>query len=140
VIDKLPFDSYAKTIQERLTDTIFVGHNANFDYSFLKYEMKRSGFDFKHPKLCTVMLGRKLLPQLSNAHQDAISNYYNIKITQRHRALQDAEATAIVLNKFIEMAVTTYGAKNYYDLERLQKIKVNRNLARGEYDSYMLDL
>jgi DNA polymerase III subunit epsilon len=122
------FKSYIPKIQSLLKGTIFVGHNVMFDYSFLYHEMKREGADFNYPKLCTVMLGRKLLPQLANAHLDALADYYQIKISQRHRALPDAEATAIVLSEFIKIAREKYSAKTFFDLERLQRLYIDKRV------------
>jgi len=126
------FETYAGKISEFLKDAIFVGHNAAFDYSFLYHEMLRAKTAFNYPKLCTVMLGRKLLPQLANAHLDALADFYNIKISQRHRALPDAEATAFVLNEFIKIAQEKYGARTYFDLERLQKLYIDKEVANSD--------
>lgn len=132
VCNQPTFDFFMDKLESLLQDTIFVGHNAIFDYSFLSQEMQRYNKNFFYPRLCTVLLGRKLLPQLANAHLDAISDYYNIKIKQRHRALPDAEATAYILNEFIHIAKEKYNAKTFFDLERLQYIKVERPQLRQQ--------
>ncbi len=126
VAGKPLFAELAGKINELLQDNIFVGHNVGFDYGFLESEMMRAGYDFYYPKLCTVMLGRKLLPQLANAHLDALADYYGLKISQRHRALPDAEATAEVLLRFLDIARDKYNARTFFDLERLQRISVDR--------------
>lgn len=126
VFGKPKFNELAHKINFILNDSIFVGHNAGFDYSFLSNEMHRAGIEFVLPKLCTVMLGRKLLPQLANAHLDAISDFYNISISARHRALPDAQATAEILINFINIAKEKYNAKTYFDLENLQRIKIDK--------------
>lgn len=128
---KATFDVYSKKIAELLEGGIFVGHNVGFDYAFLLHEMTRAGFEFFHPKLCTVLLGRKLLPQLANAHLDAISSFYRIAITQRHRALPDAQATAKILLNFIQLAQEKYAAQTYFDLEKLQRIKIAKQHLYG---------
>lgn len=134
VAGKPTFGFFAPKINSLLKETVFVAHNVGFDYSFLSSEMKNANFPFSYPKLCTVLLGRKLLPKLSNAHLDALSDYYNIEISARHRALPDAEATAVILVKFIEIAKEKYGARTFFDLEKLQGIKIDKDLARGEKD------
>lgn len=126
VSGKPVFSKIASKVQELLKESVFVGHNVGFDYSFLSEEMKRCELPFNPPRICTVQLGRKLLPQLANAHLDALSDFYNIKISARHRALPDAEATAVVLGNFLEIAKTKYHAKNFFDLERLQRLNVRR--------------
>lgn len=137
VLNKPPFDLYAPKISTLLSDTIFVGHNVEFDYSFIKSEMLRSGQSFDFPKLCTVLLSRKLLPQLSHANLDFLSAYYGINITARHRALPDAEATAEILLKFIEIAKDRFNAKTYFDLAKLQHLKQSKtdNLTTSENGS-----
>lgn len=124
---KPTFDAMLEEISTRLAQNVFVAHNVSFDYSFLANEFKRHDKEFNYPRLCTVKLGRKLLPQLANAHLDALADHYNLKITQRHRALPDAYATAQILINFINIAKKKYNAKTYFDLERIQRFRVNKH-------------
>lgn len=134
---KPTFDTLSEKIHNLLKNSVFVGHNVGFDYSFVSSEFERCGVAFSSPKICTVLLGRKLLPHLANAHLDALSDFYNIKISQRHRALPDALATAHVLNEFIKIAKEKHKAKNFFDLERLQHLAIDRTLHRGNELSRM---
>ncbi len=134
---KPTFSRLAKRINRMISNTIFVGHNASFDYSFISNEMQKCKVEFFCPKICTVMLGRKLLPQLAHAHLDALSDYYGIKVSQRHRALPDALATAAILKEFIKIAKKKYHAKNYFDLERLQRISINKR-TEGQNEGLIL--
>ena len=118
------FANFAPKLEDMLRDTVFVAHNVNFDYWFMYFEMKREGIKFNFPRLCTVMLGRKLLHELPSANLDSLSDYYGIEIENRHRALPDAQATAEILINFIEIAKEKYSAKTFFDLERLQWLKV----------------
>jgi len=128
------FSQLANKINKYLENKIFVAHNANFDYWFLFNEMKRLDYEFFYPKLCTVMLGRKLLPSLPRAHLDMFADYYNLKISQRHRALPDAEAAAFIFIEFIKIAKEKYGVKTYFDLEKLQWISVSRGVLNTDGD------
>ena len=56
------FDELAADIYRLLKERIFVAHNVNFDYSFLKHLFKESGYDWKPRKLCTLKLSRKVFP------------------------------------------------------------------------------
>ena len=58
------FDEVAGKIYELLYKNVFVAHNVNFDYSFIKYHLKSAGYDLNVNKLCTVRLGRKIFPGL----------------------------------------------------------------------------
>lgn len=57
------FSDIKGKVHELLTDAIFVAHNARFDYSFLKYELKRTGISYNAKTLCTVKLSRNLFSQ-----------------------------------------------------------------------------
>lgn len=58
------FDEIADTLFEILEAAVFVAHNVNFDYSFVKHQLKQSGYDLSAKKICTVRLGRKVFPGL----------------------------------------------------------------------------
>src|SRR5690606_12294137 len=60
------FNEIASHLYGLLADKIFVAHNVNFDYSFLKEEFRRAGFNFNRPKLCTVRLSRQICPGLKS--------------------------------------------------------------------------
>ena len=127
MVDKeKPFSHYSQTVAGLLRETIFVAHNVDFDYGFIKSELKNSDIAIECPKLCTVKLARKLLPQMQNVHLDALSTFYGIKISRRHRALPDALATAEILLKFISLAGERYKAETFFGLERLQHIHIPR--------------
>ena len=48
------FYEVAKEIVERTENHTIVGHNVEFDYSFIKSEFKQLGFEFNRKTLCTV--------------------------------------------------------------------------------------
>ena len=96
------FYEVAKKIIELTAGKIFVAHNANFDYSFIKEEFKRLGYDFKRKTICTVKLGRKLLPGHRSYSLGNICADLEIEITDRHRAIGDALATAKLFEILVE--------------------------------------
>lgn len=82
---------------------IFVAHNAAFDWNFLCSEMERAvGGTLDGRQLCTVRLARKLLPHLPSRSLDSLASYFGLAIEARHRALDDAVATAHVLLRLID--------------------------------------
>ena len=105
------FYEVAKKIIELTAGKIFVAHNATFDYSFVKEEFKRLGYEFKRKTICTVKLGRKLLPGHRSYSLGNICADLQIKITDRHRAIGDALATAklfeilLVQNNLLESSL-----------------------------------
>ena len=95
------FYENAKTIEEITHDTVFVAHNVNFDYNIIKQEFKDLGFDFKRQKLCTVRLSRKIIPGLKSYSLGNICSVEGIRISERHRARGDAEATVALFQRLI---------------------------------------
>jgi DNA polymerase-3 subunit epsilon len=88
------FYEVAKKIVELTEGRVFVAHNVNFDYNFIRNEFSTLGFDFKRKKVCTVRLSRKLIPGHRSYSLGKICNDLGIVIQARHRAEGDAFATA----------------------------------------------
>ena len=100
------FEEIAGQVFELLQDKIFVAHNVNFDYSFVKHHLQRSGYDLDTKKLCTVRLARKVLPGLNGYSLSKLTNQLNINHGQHHRAGGDALATAELLAMIIARDTT----------------------------------
>ena len=96
------FEEIAGQVFELLQDKIFVAHNVNFDYSFVKHHLLRSGHDLDTKKLCTVRLSRKVLPGLNGYSLGKLTHQLNINHGQHHRAGGDALATADLLAMILE--------------------------------------
>jgi DNA polymerase-3 subunit epsilon len=93
VADAPRFYEVAKEIVERTENHTIVGHNVSFDYSFIKSEFKRLGFEFSRKTLCTVKLSRKTFPGYTSYSLGKICKELGIVINDRHRAAGDALAT-----------------------------------------------
>lgn len=102
VKDLPPFESIAEELYSILHDKIFVAHNVNFDYSFVKYHLAQCGFHLDSKKLCTIRLGRKVIPGLRGYGLDKICTHLKIEINGRHSAHGDATATAKVFHKLMK--------------------------------------
>ena len=94
MVAKAPkFYEIARQIVEMTAGKIFVAHNVMFDYSFIKQEYKRLGYDYRRKVLCTVKLARKILPGHRSYSLGNICADLGIDINGRHRAEGDAFAT-----------------------------------------------
>ncbi len=93
VADAPKFYEIARKIVELTENQIFVAHNVNFDYNFIKQEFKHLGYNFHRDKLCTVNLSRKIIPGFKSYSLGKLCNELNIQIESRHRAAGDALAT-----------------------------------------------
>lgn len=99
------FSRIADDIQELLDDSIFVAHNARFDYSFIKSEFERLERSFSSQVLCTAKLSRKLFPRFKRHNLDSIIDRFGITCDMRHRAFSDAQ----VLYQFYKKAKKQFG-------------------------------
>lgn len=102
LMDAPAFDEVALQIYQLLSNKVFVAHNVNFDYSFLKHHLAVSGYDLQCKKLCTVRLSRKLIPGKSSYSLGKLCTALQIPIQNRHRAAGDADATSILFNLLLE--------------------------------------
>jgi DNA polymerase III alpha subunit (gram-positive type) len=95
---------------------VVVAHNAAVDGRFLEAELRASsGRGLERPLLCTIRMGRRLLAgQVARFDLDTVAGFYGFAFDGRHRALGDAEVTALVLIRFLaqcaEQGVRTWGA------------------------------
>lgn len=84
------FADIADEVLARLEGSLFVAHNARFDYGFLKNEFKRLERAFQPRVLCTVKLSRALYPEHHRHGLDALIARHGLACEARHRALGDA--------------------------------------------------
>lgn len=88
------FAVVAGHIYNLLKDRVFVAHNVNFDYSFVKHQLQNAGYNLDVAKLCTIRLSRKIFPGLPKYGLASLCREFNILNQGRHRAAGDAMATA----------------------------------------------
>jgi DNA polymerase III subunit epsilon len=95
------FEDIARDVYYLLHDKIFVAHNVNFDYSFIKNHLAVFGYSLNAKKLCTVRLSRQIFPGFPSYSLGNLCNSLGIEIINRHRAGGDAEATVILFSKLL---------------------------------------
>lgn len=96
------FEEVAHKIYNLLNNRIFIAHNVNFDYSFVKYSLRAAGYDWNPKKLCTLKLSRKAFPGMHKYGLGHICRTLDITVSNRHRAGGDATATAVLFGKILE--------------------------------------
>lgn len=111
-------------------DAIMVAHNADFDMGFIEYFAKRQNIEVLNTTMDTLELARILLPQLHNHKLGTIAKHYNVPLVNAHRAVEDAQATAMVLIKMIDQmkmmnihnttAIINYALANGRDAKKLR--------------------
>jgi len=96
------FCDIARRIVEMTEGATFVGHNASFDYNFIRHEFKRLGYNYKRPTICTVKMSRALLPGKQSYSLGKLCQELGIVIENRHRAAGDALATTRLLELLLK--------------------------------------
>ncbi len=93
-------------VREFIGDSVFVAHNADFDYSFIKHVIRKYiGENLENPSLCTVKLSKKLIPSLPKASLDNVCEFLGIENEERHRAMGDAIACTKVFFHLLKYAI-----------------------------------
>ena len=101
-----PIEAVLPSLLEFLRGTVFVAHNATFDFSFLNVSLDR----LDHPPLpgpivCTAKLARRVVwPDVPNVRLATLARHFRTRTQPSHRALADADATAEVLDGLLDMA------------------------------------
>lgn len=95
------FSEIAEQLYEMLSGVVFVAHNVNFDYGFLRTHFSEIGLKWNPKRLCTVRLTRKIIPGLYSYSLGKIAQQLGYQIEHRHRAMGDCQFTAILFEKLI---------------------------------------
>ncbi len=82
---------------------VLVAHNAGFDMSFIQRNEANQGIAVNHTYVDTVAVSRMLFPGQSRHTLDAVAKRLEISLENHHRAVDDAEATAQIWMKFMQM-------------------------------------
>jgi DNA polymerase-3 subunit epsilon len=83
--------------------SVLVAHNAAFDLKFITLQQDRCGVNFDNPVLDTVLLSAFLFDPSAQHTLDALCARLNLEISDRHTALGDAQATAAVFTRMLDL-------------------------------------
>ena len=89
-------------IEPMMSSGLLVAHNAVFDMSVLKKCLHDYGIDWRPyvRYLCTVQMGRRLLPGMSHK-LNVLCDYYGIGL-DHHQAASDSQACAEILLRYLD--------------------------------------
>lgn len=102
VQDAPQFEEIAEKVFTCLQGNVFVAHNVNFDYSFIKSHLEFYGYTLNTKKLCTIRLARQIFPGLPSYSLGNLCNSLEIDLIHRHRAGGDASATVTLFKKLLD--------------------------------------
>ena len=103
VKDAPMFDVIVPRFVEFCGDDIVVAHNASFDTGFVRMNAEELGLKFDNTVLDTMTLSHILLPELGKFTLDRVCKELKVVNAHHHRAIDDAEATAKVFFKLLDM-------------------------------------
>jgi DNA polymerase-3 subunit epsilon len=123
-----PSEQVLRAYTAFLQDGVFVGHNAAFDKKFLQFELRQAGLEFRiGSALCTRRLARRLLHALPSKSLSSLMRHYRITSARRHRAYDDALATAKILTRLLTALRNETGLESLDELLRLQHTRHERH-------------
>lgn len=100
-------------------DAIFVAHNASFDMGFIDEAYGKEGFGKStNGVIDTLELSRTINTKMKKHGLNILAKKYNVDLTQHHRAIYDAEATAYIFIKMMAQLKADYGITNHKDINK----------------------
>jgi DNA polymerase-3 subunit epsilon len=100
-----PIEAVLPAFLEFVRGCVFVAHNARFDFAFLNANLSRCAYEpLPPPPVCTAKLARRIVwPDVPNVRLRTLAGYFRTRAQPIHRALEDAEAAAEVLQGLLEL-------------------------------------
>lgn len=129
VADAPTFDRVAADWLRFAGNAVLVAHNAIFDVRFINHELSLvfPGRRMPNSHLCTVSLARRVLPDLKSFRLPALAEHFAVTHRVRHRAGDDARATAEVFLVLLEL-LRRYGVS---DIAGARQFKRQTSAANG---------
>lgn len=106
-------------------DSVLVAHNAKFDMGFIKKWAERNDKKVTNTVLDTVGLSRTIFPEMSKHTLNVIAKKLDISLENHHRAVDDAEATAQIFIKFINILKEDYNVENLDGVNDLARTNID---------------
>ncbi|MBR2337521.1 MAG: 3'-5' exoribonuclease [Clostridia bacterium] len=100
VKDAPSFDKVVPDLFKYVDGAYIVAHNIEFDYKFIKFMSKETGYVFKNEGIDTLAFSREVLKGMKNYKLNTVCGYFGIEFLH-HRALSDAHATAKLLLELV---------------------------------------
>jgi DNA polymerase III epsilon subunit family exonuclease len=102
--------------------SVFVAHNVEFDRCFVnEHLIKHEREELQDPYMCTFKLAKQVHPNLARYNLGFLAESFGIDLSQAHRALHDAKATAELFIKFMRV-LENGGLKQVRDIPVIQNI------------------
>ncbi len=107
-------------------DSILLGHNLPFDYSFIKTACSRRKKNYERQGIDTLAIAKKYLKELPSRTLEALCTYYQIDSGTSHRALDDARSAALLYERFRELFGEAKEAPLYYQVKKTEPMTTSQ--------------
>jgi DNA polymerase-3 subunit epsilon len=115
-------------ILEFMGDSILVAHNTSFDIPFFNSVLRRMGRpELLNKSICTNLMTKYMIPNLLSSNLNYMSKIFDLQHEKAHRALDDTQASAELLLKYLLIFIhkniskvnSLYYPKNKFELDRI---------------------
>ncbi|MEI7718843.1 MAG: 3'-5' exonuclease [archaeon] len=114
------------TFMKFVKEAPFVAHCATFDHGFLKHNAQvHLSQELTNPKICTMKLSRRLIPELRSYKLSSVCEHFNVKNSAAHRAMGDTEATSKIFSKLLTL-MKKQGIEKREQVLNFQDSKIKR--------------
>lgn len=113
-----------------LGESVFVAHNATFDYGFLSNFGSKNNLNLNNPILCTKRLSNRLVFDCKSKSLHSLCQHFCINNEQAHRALSDVLATTELLTILLEKL-------HYKGISQIEHILKLQSISSCKVDWYI---
>ena len=126
-----PIEQVLPAFLEFFAGSVFVAHNARFDFGFLNASCDALVYpSLPGPPVCTARLARRVVwPDVPNVKLRTLADYFRTRARPTHRALDDAEACAEVLHGLLDLG-GRLGILSLGDLEEAVRARGRPNFGK----------
>ncbi len=117
VRDAETVDVVLPRFKEFCGDAVLVAHNADFDTGCITAQCIKLGIDWDFTYMDTIPMAKYLLPNLKRFGLHTVANALSVSLEHHHRAVDDAEATAHIFEKLVDMM----SARGIHSLEEMNE-------------------
>ena len=88
-----------------VAEGVLTAHNLSFDLGFIEDKIRSLNLSpLTNPALDTLQLSRALVPELKSYKLNKLADFFNKKLDNHHRALDDARVTSEILQELLSRA------------------------------------
>lgn len=113
---KPTFKDIYPEFQEFIKGSVLMAHNAKFDISFVKAEIKRAGCELpSNGVIDSLSLFRKWYPKSTSHSVEAVAKHADVKTDTLHRAAADALYVFLIFDKSVKERNDQFKLRDIYD-------------------------